>query len=115
MASSRRGNGEDDAPAPLEWRFRAIEQHLKSLDHTVNALGPAVGQVAGLDSDVDNAREDIKELKTLFRDLEKGMNDVIRSSRSDTLKYVAFTVGPAIIAAGAIIVALLTGNVPGKP
>ena len=97
-----RPNGRDDAASLTEYRFREIERRLTALeDHLREQL--AVG------ARVDGALTDIIELRQLVRDVEQGMTAVIRSGRADTLKYVAFTVGPAALAATAVVVALLTG------
>lgn len=85
-------------PPEFEYRFRSAERRLASLERELQSLGGA-----------EAAKGDIDDLRILMRELDKGMTEVIRSSRADTLKYVAFTVGPAMLAAAAIVVALLVG------
>lgn len=96
--------GPSNLPPAIEYRFRLGERRLELVEHELEQLGGA-----------EAAKTAIANLRDDFRRIEQGMTDVIRAGRADTLKYVAFTIGPAMLMAGAIVVALLTGNVPGKP
>jgi hypothetical protein len=94
--------------------IREIQRALEDLRLTLRTLAPLAGQVGIAEAKIEDAEQNIGNLQVWFRELEKGMNEVIRSGRSDTLKYVAFTVGPGLLAAGAIVAAFLTGAVPGR-
>jgi hypothetical protein len=96
----------------VEWRFRVIEQRVESIDHQVRAIAPFVQQISGLEANIESLQRDAAALKELTHELNRGMTDVIRAGRAETLKYLALIVGPAMIAAGAIVVALLTGEAP---
>jgi uncharacterized coiled-coil protein SlyX len=96
----------------LEWRFRALEQRAESIDHQVRVIAPFVQQIGGHEAAIERLQTDVAELKALTRELDQGMTQVIRAGRAETLKYLALIVGPAMLAAGAIVVALVTGKAP---
>lgn len=95
---------------PDEYRFRAIEDKLSSHEHTLRALGAAVGQVAGLAADMDSAQEDIRELRGLLRDAElsvaaqiRAVESQVRSGPVETLKLMGVVVGVFAALSGALI------------
>lgn len=97
-------------PDSDEYRFRAIEQHLDRLEHTVRALGPAVGQVAEMSGQVIAAVDDIVELKKLARDVElsaaarlRELEAQVQSAPTQTLKLIGIVVGVFAGLSGAII------------
>lgn len=53
--------GSPDDPAAVGWRLRGLES-------TLEALGPAVGQVARLDAEFDALSEDVRELRDTARE-----------------------------------------------
>lgn len=93
-----------------EYRFRAIEQHLEALEHTVRAFAPVVGQVAVADVEIEAAQQDITALKMLARELELSTNNRLRELEADvksgpaeTLKLIAIVVTVFAGLTGAII------------
>lgn len=94
-----------------EYRFRAIEQHLDTLEHTVRAFGPVVGQSAVADVEIEAAQREIAALKTLVRDMElttqarfRELEAGVKSGPIETLKLILIVVTVFSTGTGAILV-----------
>ena len=114
MPPKRYEDGPDRKPghedsAAFEWRFRAMEQRLDDVSDTLRVLAPVVRQVGNIEADVEHAQAAIAEIKAFNRDLEKGMTDVIRSSRTETVRLIGIVVGSFTAVAVAIIGAFAKG------
>lgn len=117
----------------LDDRFREVDRQLSELQHDVRVLAPVVGQVGGLEADVEGVFRALSEVRGDLRDLQRESaaavrraekaaaaavqradstaNDVIRSGRAENLKLIALVLGSFTTVIGLIVTAILTGKI----
>ncbi len=117
----------------LDDRFREVDRQLGELQHDVRVLAPVVGQVGGLEADVEGVFRALSEVRGDLRELQRESaeavrraekaaaaavqradstaNEVIRSGRAENLKLIGLVLGSFTTVIGLIATAILTGKI----
>jgi len=123
----------DEWSPRLEDRFKHVDKQLEELQLDVRTFAPVVGQVVGLEADVEGVQRALTDVRGDLRDLQRESaaavrraedaaadairradstaNDVIRSGRTENLKLIGIVLGTFTTVVVGIATALLTGKI----